>query len=305
MKSVGVILLTLNAEKHLSHCLKPLIDSSLKPKILIVDSQSSDQTLQIAKTHEIEVLTVNRSDFNHGMTREFARRQLKTDIVVFVTVDAYAVDSSSLEKLILPLVNGTASLAYGRQLPHQGADFFEAFPREFNYPNKSEIRCIADIPSKGPLTYFFSDSFSAYLNSALDEIGGFKKVVLGEDTLAAAELIKKGHKLAYVAEAKVRHSHGYSLKQEFCRYFDTGLMRKQYENVLNCAVGDQKRAHEYVRKMLKDLYNQNPKLLPYACLHVLAKWLGYRLGQKSFRRSNWIKKLFSSQKYFWEKNASS
>ncbi len=305
MKTVGVAVLTLNAEKHLSQCLTPFLQSSLKPKILVVDSSSTDGTVEAAKKMGVEVLPVNRGEFNHGLTREKARKHLNTDIVVMLTQDAYAVNPFVLEKLIRPLLENQASIAYARQIPHENAGFFEAFPRALNYPAKSEIRSVADVQHYGSFTYFCSDSCAAYLNSALDEVEGFRTVLLGEDTLAAADLLKKGHKIAYVAEAEVRHSHEYSLKQEFCRYFDTGIMRKEYENLLSCAQGDRHRGKIFARQMLKELYQEKPYLLPYGFLHLLVKWAGYKIGHSSVNAPLWWKKALSSQKYYWEKKASS
>lgn len=305
IKTIGVVVLTLNAEKHLARCLNPILQSPLHPRVLVVDSSSTDGTITLAKQLGVEVQVISRKNFNHGKTREWARKQLMTDIVVMLTQDAHATNPEMLEILTRPLVEGKASLAYARQIPHEEAGFFESFPRDFNYPSVSEIRSFADIKSYGSHTFFCSDSCAAYLNSALDEVQGFRHVLLGEDTLAAAELLKKGHKIAYVAEAQVKHSHNYTLKQEFCRYFDTGLMRRTHENLLKCQEGDQKRGGDFARSMIKRLVQENPLLIPYACLHLLTKWLGYQLGKKSHRAPCWWKRTFSSQKYYWEKNASS
>jgi len=300
MKSVGIAVLTLNAERHLRNCLQPFLHSPLKPKILVIDSSSTDRTVLIAQQLNVEVLTIARNAFNHGTTRERARKHLDTDIVVMVTPDAYAEDNLVLEKLILPLLEETASIAYARQIPHEGAGFFEAFPRLYNYPPVSQIRSIADLGRYGSFTFFCSDSCAAYLNKALDEVHGFREVLLGEDTLATAELLRLGHKIAYVAEAKVRHSHCYSLRQEFGRYFDAGLMRKKYENLLYCVKGDQSRGYQFACSMIQHLCKKNPLLVPYACLHILTKWIGYRCGQASIRAPLWWKKALSSQKYYWE-----
>lgn len=303
MVSIGVVVLTLNAEKHLVSCLTPILRSPLNPQILIIDSSSTDRTLRVAESLGVKVFSIKRSTFNHGKTRELARKQLSTDIVVFLTPDAYAKDEYVLGKLVQPLLERKASLAYARQIPHAGARFFEAFPREFNYPPQSELRSIADLQRYGSYLYFCSDSCAAYLNDALDEIQGFRSVILGEDTLAAAELLKKGHKIAYVAEAEVKHSHNYSLREEFCRYFDTGLMRKEYESILHCGSGDHKRGSEFSRQMLQILYKKHPHLLPYGFFHLLSKWAGYKIGQKCLNAPRFLKKAFSSQKYYWEENA--
>jgi rhamnosyltransferase len=305
MKTIGVAVLTLNAEKHLSSCLNPFLHSPLKPKILVVDSSSTDGTLKEAQKLGLEVLSIPRSEFNHGQTRELARKHLNTDIAVLLTQDAYAVDTLVLEKLVKPLQEGMAAVSYARQIPHISAGFFESFPRHFNYPAASEIRSIADVSHYGPYTFFCSDSCAAYLNATLDEIHGFPRVILGEDTIATAELLKRGYKIAYVAEAEVRHSHHYNLRNEFRRYFDTGLVRKEYENLLNCREGDRSRGKGFAKQMLVKLYKEKPYLLPYACLHLVAKWSGYHIGQASHCAPLWWKRALSSQKKYWEKNASS
>lgn len=298
MKSVGVALITHNAAHHLPYCLPPLIQSPLKPKILLVNSSSQDGTVELAKKFGVETLVIPRASFNHGLTRELARKTLQTDIVVMATPDAYAVDQNALGKLVEPLIAGEASLAYARQIPHENACFFESFPRFFNYPEKSHIRSIDDKELLGIFTFFFSDSFGAYLNTALDEIGGFSYVLTGEDTLACAKLLHKGHKVAYVAESLVHHSHGYSLVQEFKRHFDTGMARRDYQEWIG--LGDSKRGFQYVQSLMSELIRTKPHLIPYAFLQTFVKWMGYQTGKASLNAPLFIKKMFSSQDFYWK-----
>lgn len=298
--SVGVAVITHNARHHLASCLPPLINSPLKPKILVVNSSSKDGTVELAKQFGAETLVIPRKSFNHGTTRELARHALKCDIAVMVTPDAYAVDRHVLEKLIAPIRTKQAALAYARQIPHEGADFFETFLRSFNYPEKSAIRSLADAQRNGATTFFCSDSFAAYRNSALDEVGGFTEVLTGEDTVACAKLLHRGHKVAYVADAEVRHSHRYTLLQEFKRHFDTGLARTGYRDLIKAGGNDQKRGAEYAKTLLSELLQKRPLLLPYAFLHLLAKWGGYKLGEKSVNASHSFKRFFSAQDFYWQ-----
>ena len=228
-----------------------------------------------------------------------ARKILNTDIVVMMTPDAYAQSDNLIENLTHPLRNGMASVSYARQIPHKGADFFETFPREFNYPRKSHIRSIKDIKKYGVYSFFCSDSCAAYLNSALEEIGGFPSILTAEDTYVVAKLLKRGHNIAYTADAVVRHSHRYNLKQEFTRHFDTGLMRKQYKDILNFGETDSKRGKQYVKEMIKKIICSDLKMLPYASLHTLAKWFGYKLGTWSINAPIWLRRYFSAQDYYW------
>jgi rhamnosyltransferase len=216
-----------------------------------------------------------------------------------MTPDAYAVGDDLIENLIKPLINHSASITYARQIPHDGADFFESFPREFNYPNHGQIRSIQDVSEHGVYTFFCSDTCAAYWNHALDEIGGFSPVLFGEDTIVVAKLLKAGHKIAYVAEAIVKHSHRYSLKKEFQRHFDIGLARNECRELLRCAGKDSQRGKEFVKQMMNKLMNEQPYLLPYACAQVFVKYVGYLLGMMSVNAPLFWKKWWSSQDFYW------
>jgi len=298
--SIGCIIPTYNAKHHLSRCLEPLLKSSLKPRILVIDSSSNDGTVEIAQIVGAEVFVIPKSCFNHGATRELARKILNTEIICMLTQDAYLTDALALEALISPLIAKQAKIAYARQIPHKGAKFFEAFPRYYNYPEKSQLRGIEDCSTFGAYTFFCSDSCAAYVNEALDQVGGFDTVLLGEDTLATAKILRRGHKIAYCADATVHHSHRYSLKEEFCRCFDTGFARKKHASLINCGSSDTKRGASYAKAMVVQLIKTAPWLIPYAIIQTVVKWTGYRIGSLSLHAPNWFKKALSSQKYYWD-----
>jgi len=302
--SIGVAIITHRSKNHLVHCLPPIINSPLKPRVLVVNSSSNDGTVEEAKRQGAETLIVARDQFNHGATRELARQTLNTDIVVMMTPDAYPKDHTTLGALVKPIIEKKATVAYGRQLPHKGAGLFESFPREFNYPEHSHLRSLNDIDKYGIYTFFCSDSFAAYSNDAIESVGGFPAVLLGEDTFVVAKLLYKGHTIAYVAEACVRHSHKYSLTQEFRRHFDTGLARKEYGELLQAGGKDEKRGSAFARSLASRVCREKPHLLPYTFLHLTSKWLGYRLGSLSVNAPTMWKRSFSSQDFYWKRRAS-
>jgi len=165
--SIGCVILTYQAKHHLPRCLPPLIDSPLKPRILVVDSSSNDGTVELAQALGAETLVIPSSDFNHGTTREMARQALGTDIICMLTQDAYLSDNYALQHLVWPILENKAKVSYARQVPHEGASFFEAFPRLYNYPSESQLRGIEDCHHYGAYTFFCSDSCAAYSNTML------------------------------------------------------------------------------------------------------------------------------------------
>tara|TARA_Y100000590_G_scaffold470298_1_gene663420 strand:+ start:3551 stop:4468 length:918 start_codon:yes stop_codon:yes gene_type:complete len=297
--SVGIVIPTLNAQNDLEKNLK-VIDQK-QNIVLVVDSNSSDKTLEIAKKYKCKISIEN--NFNHGLTRERARKILNTDIVVFLTQDAYIESQESINRLVKPIKDGKASIAYGRQIPRKNSSIFESFPIHFNYPNLSNIRSIESVKENGVYTFFCSDNFGAYLNKDLDEIGGFEYILTGEDYVACTHLLLNGKKVAYVSEATAEHSHSFSLLKNFRRYFDTGLIRGERPYIQELVGHANSRGAKLTKLFFKKILNEKPHLIFYAFFETVFKYLGFKIGfQVGFygtKLPSQFKKLFSNQKYFW------
>lgn len=299
MPTVGVVFITHNAVHQLPKCLPPVFLSHRADKVLVVNSSSGDGTAELARSMGAEVLIVPRNEFNHGATREIARTHIGTDIVVMMTPDAHAISADFLTKLVTPIERGEAAVSYARQIPHYGADFFERFPRDFNYPADGQLRSLQDVKKYGSFLFFCSNSCAAWNNRALDQVGGFPTVLTNEDTFAAAKLLVSGAKIAYVADAVVRHSHRYSLVQEFRRYVDTGYARAQYGREAFLHQRDEGHGRKFIKAMFSELAATQPVLVPYGLLQCAVKYLGYRIGRLAARYAVGIMPILSSQDFYW------
>jgi rhamnosyltransferase len=262
MTTIGVFIPTFNAGPDLKKLLQSILDCTLPIKLLIVDSSSSDGTVDYVKKIGIETIAINQHEFNHGYTREFARKRLGTDIVVMLTQDVLPIGHCYLKLLTEPLINKSdIAVSYGRQIGKSGAGPFESFSRSFNYGTYPQVRGIDDVEKYGAHLFFCSNSFAAYKNSALDKVGGFATVLTNEDYLATAELLKSGFKIAYVPNAIVRHSHPYSLKEEFKRSFDNGYIRSITPDIIKIVGNSEKKGIEYTHKLFKLLLANYPIVL--------------------------------------------
>lgn len=298
---IALIVLTLNALPLWEEWLKAVSSQTLRSDFeCVVDSESTDSTVVLAEAAGIMIHRIQRMNFNHGATREMARKLVDADIVIFMTQDAIPSDDSLIEKLVEPIISGKASLSYARQIPRSDANIFEVFPRQFNYPAESQIRGIKDVDKYGVYTFFSSDSCAAYLNSALDEIGGFQPTLASEDYFAVAKLLQKGHKVAYVAEAVVVHSHSYNLWKEFKRYFDVGYVRAENPWVQAIVGQAEGRGRDYFYAFIRELAISKPWLIPYAVINTFVKLLGYRVGFWSLNAPKWWKKMLSGQPNYWD-----
>jgi rhamnosyltransferase len=112
-------------------------------------------------------------------------------------------------------------------------------------------------------------------------------------------LLRRGHKIAYVADAVVRHSHRYTLRQEFQRYFDTGYGRRMYQHLFP-EVGEAARGRAYARLLLGRVARERPALLPYAALTLAAKSAGYTLGRVGHLLPVAARARLSAQDFYWD-----
>lgn len=228
---ISVVIPTLNAAAVLGSLLIAITEQTLKPnEIIVVDSESSDETVLVAKTYPLtRVIKIRRTDFDHGATRDIAFRASIGDIVIFFTQDIVIRDDTLIETLVqTTLIDGVAC-AYGRQIARSDAPLYEKYTRAFNYPEQSNFRSANDILQLGIKAFFFSDVCSSYRRDAYLAVGGFDSPIpTNEDMLIAAKFLRAGYQIAYCAEAVVLHSHHYTWKQEYARNLLIGKVLRQY-----------------------------------------------------------------------------
>jgi len=136
----------------------------------------------------------------------------------------------------------------------------------------------------------------------LIELGGFPSGTLfGEDTLTGAKAVLSGYKIAYVGEATVYHSHDYSAKQEFRRYFDNGAFYSREKWIINTFGGAENSGKAYVISELKYLIRNAPWYLPRSILLVFIKYLGYKIGSIERILPNRLKEHLSMNRRFWQR----
>lgn len=300
----SIIIPTYNAQNYLVQLLDKIKAQSITGcELIIIDSSSTDDTVKIAKEYTENVIVIPQNEFDHGGTRAKAAQITKGDILVYLTQDALPYDEYSIENIVKVFENEKVSSAYGRQIPYDETTLFGKHLREFNYTTVSYIRDKNDIDSYGLKTAFLSDSFAAYRKSSLESIGWFKDgLILGEDTYAGAKMILAGNSLAYVSDAKVYHSHSYSVWQEFKRYFDIGVFHKTESWILESFGKAEGEGMKYIKSEVNYLFKNGVwYLLPEFFVRNGMKYMGYKLGQKYESLPQWMIKKFSMHHRWWDK----
>ncbi len=297
---ISVIIPTLNAEGSINRLFNSLRSQTVSIEIIVIDSLSSDNTVKTANSFGAKTIIIKREDFDHGSTRNLAVTHSSGDTIVFLTQDALPEDKYFIENLIKPLEKAGIAAAYGRQIPRIDARPTEKFARFFNYPETPLVKDSGNLCELGIKTFFFSNVSSAIRKKEFEESGGFaENLIMNEDMLFAARLIFRGYKIAYVPEARVIHSHNYSLKQQFKRYFDIGVFLKKNSRELKYAKADNAGA-EFLKAEFRYLFKNKAYMwLPYSIGEGISMYAGYHLGMKHTLLPNVLRKRISMHSSYW------
>jgi rhamnosyltransferase len=173
--------------------------------------------------------------------------------------------------------------------------------REFNYPDKSEIKTVEDVETRGIKAYFCSDVCCAYKRTVYEELGGFvKSTIFNEDMLYAAGALKAGYQIAYAAKACVVHSHNYTCIEQLHRNFDLGVSQADHPEVFAEVPSESEGIKSVKATAVYLKENRLWKWMPYLIVQSGFKYIGYRLG-KMYKKlpKKCIMKLTMNKEY-WE-----
>jgi rhamnosyltransferase len=302
MFTFSLIVPTRNAGTQWQIWLDALKFQSITPSsIVMVDSSSEDNTVSEAMSVGINVHIIDKCKFNHGGTRNQAvSLACKCDVLVFLTQDAILNSPLDLSNLLSSFSDPDVAAICGRQLPHHDANPLATHARFFNYPDISRIKSAADIPELGLKVAFMSNSFAAYRRDVFEKLGGFpENTILAEDMYMASKMIMRGYKVAYCAEATVRHSHNYTPWEEFRRYFDTGVFHACEPWIQEQLGGASGEGLRFVKSELRYLWQHSPIWIPRALLTTAGKLLGYKLGRNYTKLPKSWCPHFSMYKSYW------
>lgn len=298
---IACIVPTYNGRRDLERLLDSIFTQTASFDLFIVDSASTDGTLELAYSRTPNVVSISSAQFNHGGTRQMmVKENPGYDFYVFMTQDCYLEDPETIEQLLAPFKDSSVGAVCGRQLPHLNANLLAMHARLFNYPAATRIKSFQDSLEMGIKTPFMSNSFSAYRGAALSAVGGFPDhVILSEDMYVAAKMLLSGWKIGYAADACCRHSHNYTLTEEFSRYFDQGAFHSREPWIREHFGGAGGEGLRYVKSELRFLGLGRLHLWPAVIVRSASKLCAYKLGQCERLIPWYLKVRLSMNKAYW------
>lgn len=220
--SISIVIPVLNGAEHLEEIFDAIAGQELGEEIetLVIDSGSTDGSVEIARRAGVQVIEIPKSEFQHGRTRNLGVASTSGRLICFLTQDATPATSGWAQAYV-DVFDGDASIgaAYGPHIPRPGNNPFMArLLTEFFGEMAGEEGGVA-VHSGAHAIPYLSNSNSCVRRALWDEIP-FREIPYAEDQALGADLLAAGWKKAYVPGAGALHSHEYTLWESCRRWFD-------------------------------------------------------------------------------------
>ncbi|MBN1036677.1 glycosyltransferase family 2 protein [Clostridium botulinum] len=280
---ISIICPLYNAEKYIynlnNNILTQELDSEQELEILYVLTRSIDKSEDILKKLNCNYCVVEPKKFSHSLTRESMANKVSGDIIVFISQDVKMKNKLWLRNLVTPIIIGECEASFSRQICENNS--IEKYTREKNYPEESRVVSKKDIEKYGLLTFFYSDASSAVNAKIYRELNAYdgKDMPTNEDMYFAHKLIHAGYRIKYCADSEVYHSHDFTFKQLYNRYYDTGVFFKENSYLMKYKGNESGLTlAKYVLK--RALEDRNIKVIFSLLPNFGVRYIAMKIGQK-------------------------
>ncbi len=227
---VAVVIPTKNAGPKFEKTLQAICHQQLgEPfQIVVVDSGSTDGTIERCEAHGTQLLRIPPHKFGHGRTRNYAIAQCQGQYVVLTVQDAIPADEHWLAELVAALdKNPSAAGAYSRQIPHEGAGFIARYVTHYwhHLQGGRVVQRIRDViafdtlPIEAKRVTCTFNNVSSIIRRAVWERYPFRSVIFAEDLAWGYDVLRAGYSLIYEPGSVIYHSHERPLWYEFRRAY--------------------------------------------------------------------------------------
>jgi glycosyltransferase involved in cell wall biosynthesis len=291
LPSVDVIIPAKNEAENLIKLIPLLREQSYSiNKIIIIDNQSNDNTISVAKASGCHIVSVPEKEFDHGISRNHAVKKSKSKFIFMTVADAIPSSNDLIYILAQKLINNTQAAAV---VGVQGAPSLPTiFPRNWlisrqkNYPQtisslKKDIGPVAD------------NCVTLYRSKYLKMIP-FESSKFGEDLIWSNRTKTKGLRIILEKKAGVLHYHKntFSYYRKRSRLFQH-ILYKEYgldygSNLINRSYGIIGFLNEYYHSVLTCNLGVWIKWLPYAIklAHMRSKGFQDYFKNKNYNEFN-------------------
>ena len=219
---VSAVIRAYNEGAHIGRLLQGLQRQTVRPdEVIVVDSGSSDDTVEVARAHGARIVTIAKEEFSFGRSLNYGCDAAQGELLLLVSAHVYPIYDTYVEHMIAPFDNAQTGIAYGRQVGDHRTKYSESRVMAKWFPEES-IRNQA---------HPFSNNANAIIRKDVWDKLRYDESLTGlEDLDMAKRALEMGLRIDYVAEAPIVHVHEETWSTIRNRYRREAIAYKQIMN---------------------------------------------------------------------------
>lgn len=220
---VSVVIPVKNGGDTIKSCLEALYAQSVadKMEVIVIDSGSTDGTLDIIRQFPVRLVNIESRSFNHGLTRNEGAKLAKGEFVYFTVQDAVLADTEVLERMLRHFQDESVAGVCGNQgIPHDKEKNPVIWYKPIDAPTVSKIyfpdadAFYALSPVDMSIACAWDDVNAMYRHSILEKIP-FVETDFAEDHYWAKQALVAGYAIIRDSGAVTWHYHHQYFKYTF------------------------------------------------------------------------------------------
>ena len=218
---ISVSIRTYNEEKHIREVLDSLNHQTYKNyEIIILDSESTDNTIKIAAEYNTRIEQIPKKEFNYSYASNKLVQYADGDIICFLSGHSVPVKNTYLEDINAIFQDKTVGGCYGDVIALPDGGFTEKTFHWLGYVKNKLFNRNNDIQLETTIHPGIFSCSNAAARKYLLERHPFAQELGqgGEDVEVAYQIMNDGYYIAKAPHLLVMHSHGKGFIQ-FCKEY--------------------------------------------------------------------------------------
>jgi rhamnosyltransferase len=269
-ETIGVVIRTLDESELIGRCLETL-ERQRGPfalDILVVDSGSTDGTLEIARSHGARIFELPPGEFDYSKALNVGIERVSGELVLILSAHAIPTDDEWVARMVAPFADPQVAGVASRQLPWPDAPWHEIQRLERSFRDASAV-----FTRENAEGIVFSNAASC-LRRSVWRTEPFT-LPAAEDLEWARRVVAGGWTVVYESRTAVYHSHAESPRAHARRLIDINRVS---------AAGRPRTRRRTVREAAGLLYRDSTSIL--------------RLGQPLRRKLSLLSELARTAGYY-------
>jgi len=215
----SIVIRTLNEAKHLESLMQGIHSQSYRDwEIVLVDSGSSDGSLELAERYGARIFHIPSHEFTFGRSLNWGCAEARGKYLVFASGHVWPITNSWLKNITRPFEDSSVAMVYGRQRGTDANRLSELRDLHMLFGSTSHI--LVDEPR--------GNNGNSAVRKDLWKHQPFDETLTGlEDVDWARKVEQQGYRVYYAADASVRHVHEETLSQVYTRYLREAIATKR------------------------------------------------------------------------------